>query len=659
MYPTVLSGSQVELDQHEWDRENAKSMKKLLQSLTAHQRLIPPIAHTQPSILTEDQPSLWALNVAPQDMISSTDSDDSSLSNSQTEPPSLWEHELPDHNLNLHPVVMSWIDLFAERGCRTHLSNQGGPAVPENDSFENSNGKASEMLAEKRLVELVNAGEPTLAIKYYRDACFVAGEDKTSLFTDETIMRLYRLVVRRGRPVPALALFKDYSENFPHLFSQNKVFMLKGICKTLGRLKYSVKKPQLRAKIVSDIIRLILQLDVADQTIVVPELLINCVQVPELVNLTQRLYQHTQKHKMEFPTSVLQELLRTSSFDWEERIPLGEIAHQLHSVRGEKLGVSPTFLLEHKYPFLTPSFKDVKIYLRIILETGEPVDMAVLEAIGAAAANAGDVELSTLTWEIVESRGFVVPQAFHENMIISMASNPDMYDGVFFLMNQMESHGFELTRALIRSISFKIRNNRWQVFRATDILEERKIKGEPINLASLNLVMTAWAERGDDKQCRALLNQFEDFGLKPCIYSYGCIIESLGKAMACRTYSRNQLEARCVRTADEIMGELERWNIAPDRNFVRQYVELLLQFDQVETANEVLDSMLGTKGLVDNRTLYRVATANIKTGNLVKARWYSVRGTESMPFLQSKIDSMLSARKRAAGCGDAQRQEQE
>jgi hypothetical protein len=85
------------------------------------------------------------------------------------------------------------------------------------------------------------------------------------------------------------------------------------------------------------------------------------------------------------------------------------------------------------------------------------IDLGTLEAMSASAARSGHSKLIFVIWEVMEALGYKPTEAIYENSIIAFASHRNTLCNAFAAVEAMKADGFQVSRALIRSISHAIR----------------------------------------------------------------------------------------------------------------------------------------------------------------------------------------------------------
>jgi hypothetical protein len=193
------------------------------------------------------------------------------------------------------------------------------------------------------------------------------------------------------------------------------------------------------------------------------------------------------------------------------------------------------------------------------------------------------------------------------------------------------------------STNFTFRFFRAFPSRLDTALEHLKVlrqKGTHVSVASLNAILSGGAERGDVDRTLFVLEEFSRNDVEPNADSFSFAFEALGKNIARRTRnpaSKHMIESY-LETADSFLTELEERGIAPNHHIVREYVELLCLANEVETATSVVKETQSNGGVVNNKTIYRVAMANVTAKNFAIARDLALTASEPLPFLLENIE---------------------
>lgn len=178
--------------------------------------------------------------------------------------------------------------------------------------------------------------------------------------------------------------------------------------------------------------------------------------------------------------------------------------------------------------------------------------------------------------------------------------------------------------------------------RARSEIHKLHQKGTPISVALLNILMSAAAERGDSSfALSVLMDDFDRYQIQPDGDSYSFAFEAMGKHIhRARKFSNAaKLIDECLLNAEKILSWMEEDGIAPTEHIIRQYVELLCEAGQVDTATDViLDAHNDIPGCVNNKTLYRVAMSNSKIRKFDVARKIANCATIPILNLHKNID---------------------
>lgn len=184
----------------------------------------------------------------------------------------------------------------------------------------------------------------------------------------------------------------------------------------------------------------------------------------------------------------------------------------------------------------------------------------------------------------------------------------------------------------------------------------------PFTPKALNVLMAAYAERGNVDITLNLLEEFYKNEMAPDVDSFTFALEAVGKATA-RMVKNEKLrmapekKARAIESylsvADSILSRMEEpqgpegKTIVPTNHLIRNYVEFLCLVKQVGTATDVVVDALEREAesedapnIVDNKIILRVAIANAEEGNFDMARRLAASVSEPLPFMDAKIDKI-------------------
>ena len=164
--------------------------------------------------------------------------------------------------------------------------------------------------------------------------------------------------------------------------------------------------------------------------------------------------------------------------------------------------------------------------------------------------------------------------------------------------------------------------------------------GSPISTHQLNVVMSAMAERGDIRCISFIVEEFKRMGLEMNADSYSFALEALGKHL----YRAGKVDRpsasiirECLEKASEFLSNMEEAGIVPTPHIIREYVELLCQAGEVDTATEVVLEALESGGDVNNKTVYKVAMVQADLHNFEAAKRLPNHIQETFPVLLINI----------------------
>jgi pentatricopeptide repeat protein len=169
-------------------------------------------------------------------------------------------------------------------------------------------------------------------------------------------------------------------------------------------------------------------------------------------------------------------------------------------------------------------------------------------------------------------------------------------------------------------------------------LRSLRDRGMLVSAASLNAIMSACAERGNVDFTFEVMDEFRRNNVEPNADAISFAFEALGKNLYRRRHRPSELHFTWVLgKADLLLTFMEEKGIAPTHHIIREYVELLCQAKEVRLATDVIHDMIANDGLVNNKTVYRVAMANAECGDFEVARKIAGLASEPLPYLLQNI----------------------
>jgi hypothetical protein len=175
----------------------------------------------------------------------------------------------------------------------------------------------------------------------------------------------------------------------------------------------------------------------------------------------------------------------------------------------------------------------------------------------------------------------------------------------------------------------------------------------PMTATLFNVVLAALAERGVGTVAMTVFAvDFKKFDVKRNEDTYGLIFEALGKNMS-RSRKWDVTKEDIVKLREEVLTDAEYVlstmdddDILPNRHLIREYTTLLCHAGEIDTATDVvLDASASSsrdiptsKLLVDSKTVYNVAMANVRIGKFDVARRLSIL----YPFAEDEAQMISS-----------------
>lgn len=354
------------------------------------------------------------------------------------------------------------------------------------------------------------------------------------------------------------------------------------------------------------------------------------------------LYDYLCKHDFDLSPSLLERLLAKSRY-WSDDLPYHKVLQRLAESEAPLLNANAvTQALANLFPFTDAdkTLVAVKAILDIVSRgnTNVRIDRGMLEQILAGAARVGNYELGLATWDLIESLGYKPTESLFESMIQAFSMGYKQDHRVFSCLAGMEDYGYIPSRALIRSVSRSLRYSINRVDNAYRFITNQ-VNGCRPSLVSLNVIMSACAECGDvERTFSVLFDDFPRYNIEPNEDSFSFAMEALAvnaRAQEAAFDKKSLLEA-----AEDLLDMMSARNVAVDRHVFHEYIRVLLNSGDLETATASTFDVIGTKAFeVDNKTIViLINSLCVASGSFDLARQLASLTTEPLPFLLKKID---------------------
>jgi len=477
------------------------------------------------------------------------------------------------------------------------------------------------------------------------------------LVEPELVSKLFFLVSRRD-PIAAYEIMRYY-----HLHpdtSETRIDMYRRLCNSVASLDPRQYPQRQMVQFVECLLGDLEEMEDDQKAQLLPGLIVSLVRQRSVSigPYANTLYDYMISNDMEMASGWLNKLLSSSKYNRQEDLPFHDVLARLISKGVPPHPLTAIPVVHNMFPYTDT--QQMRVALQALLdlhancdEDVDPssnaalyehyrIDRSTLEMISTGAAHKGDPELIMLVWEVLETLGYNPTEHLFENTIVAFACNESGLADAFAAVSAMKEAGFEVSRALIRSVSRAIRSKRWHVDSAFELLTESNDE-DLICLENFNIVMSSYAERGDVNEVLRVMQTIREFDLQPNEDSYAFAMEVLGKDLHRRKSSNDKsLVHKNIEKASSLLASMEKEGVQPSADFVRNYVELLCMGNELNTATELIQDCLATdsmRSVVSNKTLYRAAMAHADVGNIEISKELAAQTSEVIPVLIRKIKS--------------------
>ena len=511
---------------------------------------------------------------------------------------------------------------------------------------------------------------------------FAKRHDMADKLEPKNLLRLFSLCLRRREPFLALPILDQYVQNqnlrpIESEYDRKHYFNLYSrMVDALRFIDPEKHKPWDMEKLVRTVLDRVKSFDYEGKSMCLPALLSSLLdqRLVTLGKLSRVIYEHMLEMRLELAPSYMEHLLSMSKYQRQKDLPFAEVL--LSTVlRGHR--PHPKIVanvVDNLFPYT--NMEDTRMILQALVDLQSPrengdddwrsytLDMSVLETITAAIARTGDKDAIRLVWEYMDVSKIEPSIGIYESTAVAFCHHPDTYANAFAVLEEMQVRGYPQARALVRSMSTFVRLKSSFVETALNIVladidvwlatEDEDPNKRPFPLAALNVVLSAAAERGDLDQSVKIMNIVEQSKLPVDSETYCYAFEVLGKHVSFqlkRMRDTRELQAYVVSRAMDYLTVMEERDIALSPHLIREYVEMLCNSGEVETATQVVLDALEC-GTVSNKTIYRIAMVNANRGSYDMARHLAGKGSEEMSFLlaniakRERIDKDIAKRKR-------------
>jgi len=364
------------------------------------------------------------------------------------------------------------------------------------------------------------------------------------------------------------------------------------------------------------------------------------------------LYHHMMKCRFPLDARTLEEFLSHSKYSRQRDLPYHDVMRSLVSMGFYPYPPNAIHALENLFPFTDLRTTIIALAAVVDLQSSTEsseiyrVDIGTLEQISAAGARKSSLHLNFLVWDALEQLGYEPTEGIYENTIQTFCMSYRQDHNLFAVLAEMECKGFEPSRALIRSISRSLRFSVGRTDNAYYILFETYGDSSKMSLASLNTILSACSELGDVDRTFAMFDEFVANGFKPTLDSFSFLFEALAVDMD----PNRQLDDSCLKdvesrldAAGSVVSVMEQHGLALCEHALHEYVQLLCNTGDVESALSYVSEALDSNQRVLSKTLLVLASACGNAGYVDGARYLASKIGEPWDFLLKRINRWAEA----------------
>ena len=487
-------------------------------------------------------------------------------------------------------------------------------------------------------------------------------------------------MVSESDPVAAHEILEYYNANFTHQDQQTnsntdtdldsstkkRLSLYKRIANSISLLDPTIHNTRQIHVIMEKLLDEMDGMDAGSKRILYPKLVVSLVtqRIATIGPYAYGLYeQFVEEHADKVKAGWLNRLLSMSRYNRQTDVPFHDIMARLVEIPGGQLNAESVLpAIQNMFPFTDTDA--VCTALRAWLadfsskqdlqesdDTRNPetlIDLSTLESVSIGASQAGSSDLILLVWDILEACRYKPTETIYENTIMTFANEKGSLRQAFAAMSSMKEDGFEVSRPLLRSFSSAIRLNRPLIGRARRLLIEdhhnemaRLEHHSLLSLESINVVLSSYSERGDPRDAVEILELMAENEIEANADSYSFVIEALGRDIKKRLKSKDQdYIERNISIANTVLEMMEGAGMAPNTHVIRNYIELLCMGGEVDTATSIVEDYLqNSEHIVNNITIYRVASEQTQLGKFETAKALAEQMTEYVPALHRRIRS--------------------
>lgn len=504
--------------------------------------------------------------------------------------------------------------------------------------------RESDRTIEKQFMDATQHKDVEHALNLFNNATM----DKKQL-PRKGLLSLAFLVVKED-PALALSITKQ-AERQEDRLSKNELMVYKRLCRSVGTINLEQHNRRYASNLVENLWDQIKSMERDAQQTLLPPLITSLLTQPyHAVGLyAGSIYQYLVDNDFELPPSLLRKWLMLSKYNRQDDLPFHDVMEKLAMCQSATHPLIVIQAISNMFPFTDTQQMCVALralqvfqekcnlaaYPNLTRNEEIQIDLDCLEYISAAAAQAGDVQLIIIIWEVLQQCHYRPTEALYENTILSFASRGADLVAAFGAINAMKGDGYEVSRSLFRSFARAMRSG-VNAEKGMQILESSE---DLVSLETLNAMMSFFAFRGDVTNVFHILQSMRSHKIKPDINSYSFAMEVLGKHILSleKNPTPYQLQTNLDHARD-ILDDMEKDGILLSRDLLRNYIELLCVTGESAMANLVVDDMIrDSPDVVCSKTLYRLIKESVDNGDFERARTLAALIRDDIPTIWNRI----------------------
>lgn len=363
-------------------------------------------------------------------------------------------------------VEEGWISFFANLG----LPNEHPPVVekplPTTPKQNNETARVQEVYS--RIRQSIEQKKPMIAYPYIQIAVKEGIINQIDL---QLVRGVFSLFERN--PIEAYGVLRAFVDATHSQDSDDMdayMEMYRHMAHLLSQIEPSKSNRHLIVHVVSSLAADLRRLSPEGQEICFPVLISALLRqrssIPELSVISKAAYQYILDQEFRIDDGFWEHLLSLSKFHRQNDIPYADVLQRIVLAGRHPHSSVVLNALGNLYPYedvdstlvMLQSVSELASATKVEGETNPiSLDIAMLEAIGAAASAQGAHEINLLIWDLLDLTGCPASESIFESTILAFLSLPSTFPSAFEVLSEMEAQGMKPSRAFCREMSKYLR----------------------------------------------------------------------------------------------------------------------------------------------------------------------------------------------------------